>query len=85
MTPTTEILLRYLDKEEEEGIYGRSEQIRNAALYYMMDVDPELTTAEFVTAMAERGISYNTAKCRLNETRRLSKGDPEFANCSWAK
>ena len=68
-----ETITALLDKEAEEDIYDRGEQIRNAALYYIMDHDENLTTATFTAACALRGISYNTAKVRLNETRRFMK------------
>lgn len=67
----TVALLALFDKEQKEDIYGISEQVRNVALYFMMDVDPNLTTEEFAAALSERGISYGTAKARLNDVRRF--------------
>jgi hypothetical protein len=74
MSVAVETLIALLAKEAADNIYGPSEQIRNAALYYMMDHDANLTTKTFAEACAEMDISYGTAKARLNDVRRFMKG-----------
>ena len=56
--------------QEANGPYSVSENLRNAALYAIQDLDG-VTTAEWTAACSERGINAGTARNRLNEVRRL--------------
>jgi len=69
MTSQIEALADMIADQLEDATYTISERLRNAALYFHMDVAP-FTTAEWVAACALHDINAGTARNRLNEVRR---------------